>query len=146
MTGIQFVTDEQGRKVGVLIDLRKHRAIREDFWDGLVSESRRKEKAIPYEQYRATRLKRAKKRIKTESRVVRRARTHPRPISYLVKPHFRSRNPANRLCAFSLGASYIHICIPKNILFAICLPSLPAATPAVHVPLLGANLEFCGRI
>ena len=27
MSGIQFVTDEKGRKVGVLIDLKKHRAI-----------------------------------------------------------------------------------------------------------------------
>jgi hypothetical protein len=62
MTGIQFVTDEQGRKVGVLIDLKKHGAIWADFWDGLVSESRRKEKGIPYEQYRATRLKRARPR------------------------------------------------------------------------------------
>jgi len=60
MSGIQFVTDEKGRKVGVLIDLKKHGAIWEDFWDGLVSESRRKEKGIPYEQYRATRLKRTR--------------------------------------------------------------------------------------
>ncbi len=58
MTGIQFVTDEKGRKTGVLIDLRKHGAIWEDFWDGLVAESRRKEKSVPYEQYRAKRLKR----------------------------------------------------------------------------------------
>jgi len=57
MTGIQFVTDEKGRSTAVLIDLKKHRAIWEDFWDGLVSESRRKEKSIPYEQYRAKRLK-----------------------------------------------------------------------------------------
>jgi hypothetical protein len=57
MSGIQFVTDEKGRKVGVLIDLKKHGAVWEDFWDGLVSESRRKEKGIPYEQYRARRLK-----------------------------------------------------------------------------------------
>jgi len=62
MNGIQFVTDEKGRKVGVLIDLKKHGAIWEDFWDGLVSESRRKEKGIPYEQYRATRLKRTRPR------------------------------------------------------------------------------------
>ena len=62
MSGIQFVTDEKGRKVGVLIDLKKHGAIWEDFWDGLVSESRRKEKGIPYEQYRATRLKRTRPR------------------------------------------------------------------------------------
>ena len=63
MSGIQFVTDEKGRKVGVLIDLKKkHGAIWEDFWDGLVSESRRKEKGIPYEQYRATRVKRTRPR------------------------------------------------------------------------------------
>jgi hypothetical protein len=59
MSGIQFVTDEKGRKVGVLIDLKKHGAIWEDFWDGLVSQSRQKEKGIPYGQYRASRVKRA---------------------------------------------------------------------------------------
>lgn len=48
MTGIQFVTDEKGRKVAVQIDLKKHGAIWEDFWDGLISESRRKEKAMSY--------------------------------------------------------------------------------------------------
>ena len=47
MGGIQFLTDEKGRKVGVLIDLKKHGAIWQDFWDGLVSESRRKEKSTP---------------------------------------------------------------------------------------------------
>jgi hypothetical protein len=57
MTGIQFVTDAKGRKTGVLIDLKKHGAVWEDFWDGLAAESRRKEKSIPYEQYRANRLK-----------------------------------------------------------------------------------------
>ena len=62
MTGIQFVTDEKGRKVAVQIDLKKYGAIWEDFWDGLVSESRRKEKGIPYEQYRASRLKRIRPR------------------------------------------------------------------------------------
>jgi len=62
MTGIQFVTDEKGRKVAVQIDLKKHGAIWEDFWDGLVSESRRKEKSVPYEQYRANRLKRTRPR------------------------------------------------------------------------------------
>ena len=62
MSGIQFVTDEKGRKVSVLIDLKKHGAICEDFWDGLVSESRRKEKAIPYALYRANRPKRSRPR------------------------------------------------------------------------------------
>jgi hypothetical protein len=58
MTGIQFVTDDKGRRVAVLIDLKKHGATLEDFWDGLISESRRKEKSVAYEQYRARRQKR----------------------------------------------------------------------------------------
>jgi hypothetical protein len=58
MTGIQFIIDEKGRKTGVVIDLKKHRAVWEDFWDSLVADSRRKEKSIPYQQYRANRLKR----------------------------------------------------------------------------------------
>jgi hypothetical protein len=58
MTGIQFVTDEKGRRVAVQIDLRKHGAVWQDFWDGLVAESRRKEKTDSYENYRAKRLKR----------------------------------------------------------------------------------------
>ncbi|MEQ1946561.1 MAG: hypothetical protein ABL995_05200 [Bryobacteraceae bacterium] len=62
MTGIQYVMDEKGRKVGVLIDLKKHRALWEDVQDGLISESRRKEKGVPYEQYRAARLKRIRQR------------------------------------------------------------------------------------
>ena len=57
MTGIQFITDEKGRKTAAVIDLKKHSALWEDFWDGLVADSRRKEKSIPYEQYRAKRLK-----------------------------------------------------------------------------------------
>jgi len=62
MTGIQFVTDEKGRKVAVQIDLKKYGGMLEDFWDGMISESRRKEKDIPYEQYRASRLKRSRTR------------------------------------------------------------------------------------
>ena len=62
MIGIQFVTDDKGRKVGVLIDLKKHGAVWEDIWAGLISESRRKEKSVPYEQYRASRAKRPRPR------------------------------------------------------------------------------------
>lgn len=57
MTGIQFVTDEKGRKVAVQIDLKKHGAKLEDFWDGLISESRRKEKGIPFEDIKANLVK-----------------------------------------------------------------------------------------
>jgi hypothetical protein len=62
MTGIQFVTDDKGRRVAVQIDLKTHGAIWEDFWDGLISESRRGEKSVPYEQYRTRRLKRGESR------------------------------------------------------------------------------------
>jgi hypothetical protein len=47
MTGIQYVTDEKGRKVAVQIDLKKHRGLWEDIEDVLVSRSRRHEKRIP---------------------------------------------------------------------------------------------------
>ena len=57
MTGIQFLTDEKGRKVAVQIDLRKHRALWEDFYDGLVSEQRRKEKGVPFEIVKADLVK-----------------------------------------------------------------------------------------
>ena len=60
MTGIQFVTDEKGRKVAVQIDLKKYGAMLEDFWDGLISESRRKEKGIPLEKIKADLVKRGR--------------------------------------------------------------------------------------
>jgi hypothetical protein len=40
MTGIQLVADDKGRKVAVLIDLKKHGARLQDFWNGLISDSR----------------------------------------------------------------------------------------------------------
>jgi hypothetical protein len=48
MNGIQYVTDEKGRKVAVQIDLKKHRELWEE--DVLVSRSRRHEKRIPLEK------------------------------------------------------------------------------------------------
>lgn len=60
MTGVQFVTDGKGRKVAVLIDLKKHGARLQDFWDGLISESRRKEVGIPLEKVKADLVKRGR--------------------------------------------------------------------------------------
>ena len=62
MTGIQFVTDDKGRKVAVLIDLKKYGARLEDLWDGLISESRRKEKGIPLEKVKADLIRRGRLR------------------------------------------------------------------------------------
>jgi hypothetical protein len=63
MTGIQFLTDEKGRKVAVQIDLRKHGALWEDFYDSLVSERRRKEKGISLETVKADLTKRGRLRV-----------------------------------------------------------------------------------
>lgn len=73
MTGIQFVTDAKGRRVAVQIDLRKHKAIWEDFWDGLVAESRRKEKSIPLDQVKAALIKRGKLQSRPSKRIPGRA-------------------------------------------------------------------------
>ena len=57
MIGIQFVTDDNGRRVAVQIDLKKYGAILEDFWDGLISESRSKKKGIPFGRVKADLVK-----------------------------------------------------------------------------------------
>lgn len=53
MTGIQYVTDEQGRKIAVQIDLRQHAELWEEFEDVLVSESRRGEESVPLDKVKA---------------------------------------------------------------------------------------------
>ncbi len=39
MTGIQFITGDKGRKTAAVIDLKKHKALWEDFEDVLVLRS-----------------------------------------------------------------------------------------------------------
>ena len=60
MSGIQYVTDEKGRKVGVLIDLKMHRELWEDIEDVLVSRSRRHEERIPLDKVKAGLMKSGK--------------------------------------------------------------------------------------
>ena len=60
ITGIQYVTDENGRKVAVQIDLKKHRELWEDIQDVLVSQSRRHEKRIPLDKVKAGLVKSGK--------------------------------------------------------------------------------------
>jgi hypothetical protein len=50
MTGIQYVTDDKGRKVAVQIDLKKYCEPWEDIEDALISRSRRREKRIPLDK------------------------------------------------------------------------------------------------
>jgi len=65
MTGIQFITDEQGRRTAAVIDLKKHKVLWEDLQDVLVSRSRRHEKHVPLEKVKADFLKLSKTRSQT---------------------------------------------------------------------------------
>ncbi|MBC8326000.1 MAG: hypothetical protein H8E27_10285 [Verrucomicrobia subdivision 3 bacterium] len=43
MTGISYMVDEEGRKTAAVVDLRRHGSAWEDFYDGLMADSRAKE-------------------------------------------------------------------------------------------------------
>ncbi len=62
MTGVQFVTDDKGLRVAVLIDLKKQGVRLQDFFDGLISEKRRTEKGIPLGKIKAELIKRRRLR------------------------------------------------------------------------------------
>ncbi len=53
MSGIQFITDENGRKTAAVIDLAMHKELWEDIEDVLVSRSRKKERGVPLEKVKA---------------------------------------------------------------------------------------------
>ncbi len=53
MKGIQFVTDDTGKKTAVLIDLEEWGELWEDFYDILISESRKDEPTVPWEELKA---------------------------------------------------------------------------------------------
>jgi hypothetical protein len=52
MEGIQFVTNDKGKKVAVQIDLERYGKLWEDIHDQLVAEERTNEKRVPYETVR----------------------------------------------------------------------------------------------
>ena len=43
MSGINFVVNERGKRTAVVIDLKKHARLWEDFYDSLLSRSRKNE-------------------------------------------------------------------------------------------------------
>jgi hypothetical protein len=53
MKGIQFVTDETGKRTAVLISLDEWGEIWEDIYDVLVSESRKDEPTVAWEDLKA---------------------------------------------------------------------------------------------
>ena len=60
MEGIQFVTDDKGRKTAVLIDLEKHGELWEDFYDSLIAAERRDEPRESIETVRQTLVRQGK--------------------------------------------------------------------------------------
>ena len=49
MTGIHYITDPKGKRIGVQIDLREHGELWEDFYDALTAEARENEPRIDWE-------------------------------------------------------------------------------------------------
>jgi len=49
MEGIQFVTNDKGKKVAVQIDLERYGKLWEDIHDQLVADSRANETSVPFE-------------------------------------------------------------------------------------------------
>jgi hypothetical protein len=43
MSGIQFLVDETGHRTAVMIDLKRNKALWEDFYDTMVAKKRRNE-------------------------------------------------------------------------------------------------------
>jgi len=50
MKGIEFVVDDKGKKKAVLIDLSEWGELWEDFYDVIVSESRKNESRVSWEE------------------------------------------------------------------------------------------------
>ena len=50
LKGIQYIVDDQGKKKSVILDLEKWGEYWEDFYDILVSESRRDESNVSWEK------------------------------------------------------------------------------------------------
>jgi hypothetical protein len=53
MKGVEFVVDDSGKKKAVLIDLGQWGELWEDFYDVLVSESRKNEPTVPWSELKA---------------------------------------------------------------------------------------------
>jgi hypothetical protein len=60
MTGIQFVTDEKGKRVAVQIDLAIHGELWEDLQDVLDSRERDSEQSVPFGEFKAQLVKTGK--------------------------------------------------------------------------------------
>lgn len=50
LKGIQFLTDEKGKKTAVQIDLKMHGELWEDIYDSILAAEREKEPTVPLEE------------------------------------------------------------------------------------------------
>ncbi|OFX61643.1 MAG: hypothetical protein A2066_16430 [Bacteroidetes bacterium GWB2_41_8] len=50
MKGISFVTNDENKKVAVLIDLKEHGDLWEDFYDSLIADQRKDDDLISFDQ------------------------------------------------------------------------------------------------
>lgn len=53
INGIQFVTDAQGRKVAVQLDLKEWGELWEDIYDNVLAESRKSETTVSLKEFEA---------------------------------------------------------------------------------------------
>ena len=60
MSGVQFVSNEKGEKTAVLIDLKKHGELWEDFYDNLIAKRRENEQRESLASVKETLLKNGK--------------------------------------------------------------------------------------
>jgi hypothetical protein len=51
MTGIRYITNEQGKKTDLIISLKEHGQIVEDLLDALLVEERRNEETMPFDEF-----------------------------------------------------------------------------------------------
>ena len=52
MKGVQFVVDDKGMRVAVLLGLARHGELWDDIYDQLLAEERAADKRLPYEMVR----------------------------------------------------------------------------------------------
>jgi len=50
MKGLNYITDEKGKRIAVQIDLKKYGKLWEDFYDALIVDQRKNEERIPWEE------------------------------------------------------------------------------------------------
>ncbi len=62
MDGINYVTNEEGKRVAVLIDLKKNGELWEDFYDGLIAKTRQNEPRQSIESVKQSLIEKGKLR------------------------------------------------------------------------------------